>query len=126
MYLRGPWSFTSTASWMSWASAPQLNSAGMPRGTGSSPDRLRPNASSRGFIARVRQSPNDAAAQETNPRCENKRLDRISPNELPGLANRPFDSMLFDVRSYPVESVCRALRQVVDHFRTLANRGRGA
>jgi hypothetical protein len=45
----------------------------------------------------VRQSPNGEAGHETHPGSENKRLDRISPNELPGFANRVLQVMLLDV-----------------------------
>jgi hypothetical protein len=43
------------------------------------------------------QSPKSEAGQESHPGCENKRLRRISPNDLPGFADRLFQVMLLDV-----------------------------
>ncbi len=77
-----------------------------------------------GSIAGVRQPPNGKAGNETQAGCQKNRLGRISSNQLPRLADCPFQVMRLDVRSGPVELACRVFREVVDRFRTLANRGR--
>jgi hypothetical protein len=87
--------------------------------------RTPPNSALRcGFIARVGQSPNREASQEAQSGCQKKRLGRISSDQMPRFADRPFHVMRLDKRAGPVEFVCGALRKVVYRFRTLANRGR--
>jgi hypothetical protein len=67
----------------------------------------------------MRHSPNGETSHEANAGGENQQIDRIPANDLAGFANCTFQVMLFDIRSGPVECICRTLREVFDRFRTL-------